>query len=74
MERYRCYFLDGVDAIRDVATFECSSDALAKDRALELLKDCRFPKVELWLLDRRLYQAAKEQQTAARGVQTRDPP
>jgi hypothetical protein len=50
------------------------SDALAKDRALELLKDCRFPKVELWPLDRRLYQAAKEQQTAARGVQTRDPP
>jgi hypothetical protein len=59
MQHYRCYFLDASRAIRDVEIIDLPSDELAKDRACELLMERKFPSVELWLLDRRLYEAKK---------------
>ena len=59
MRHYRCYFLDASRAIRDVAFIDCANDELARDRACELLSERRFPFVELWLLDHRLYEAKK---------------
>ncbi len=57
MPHYRCYFLDSDKAIRDVAFLDCATDELAKERACELLMDRKFPFVQLWLLDRQLYEA-----------------
>jgi hypothetical protein len=59
MPQYRCYFLDSDKAIRDVAFIDCATDELATERACELLMERRFPIVQLWLLDRQLYQAKK---------------
>ena len=60
MPHYRCYFLDAFRAIRDVAFIDCATVELAKDRANELLAERKSAFVELWLLDRRLYEAKKE--------------
>lgn len=49
MKYYRCYFLSGANAIKDVAEFECVDDRAALDEAYRLLEaQGYYPGFELW--------------------------
>jgi hypothetical protein len=52
MAKYTCRFLNGAGRIDDVASFECPTDAVAQQRASQMLAKSGFPAIELWERDR----------------------
>ena len=56
MQSYRCYFLDGANAIKDVAILNCEADGDVPRHARELLQDrTDFSGIEVWEGPRKVF-------------------
>ena len=60
MSRYRCYFLNSAGSTTAWQTFDCTSDAEAKNRATELLAARpQDHSVDVWETDRCVFHHAR---------------
>ena len=59
MPSYSCYFLDAADHVTHFNLIECEADPQAQVRADRKLAASRYPGIELWDCERRVYRAQK---------------